>query len=121
MFLAFHSTKAVSYTHLSELPVGVVLFEKLLHLGQLALGALQRRRPYLVQQFVDGVGRPGHLVVHHVVGIRRIAQQMSLFRAQADEVVYQLLVVILVAVVAAVEIRLVNLLAQFAFLGVRCV
>ena len=96
----------------------MILSEELLHLGQFAFGALQRGRPDLVQQLVDGVGRPGHLVGHHIVGIRRIAQQMGLFRAQADEVVDQLFVVVLVAVVAAVEIRLVNLLAQFAFLGV---
>jgi hypothetical protein len=40
---------------------------------------------------------------------------VGLLRAQADEIVDQLFVVILVAVVAAVEVGLVDLLAQFAF------
>ena len=98
-----------------ELSLGEILPEQLLHLGQLALGAFERRGPDLLQQAVHGVGRSGHLVVHDVGGIRGIAQQVGLLRAQADEIVDQLFVVILVAVVAAVEVGLVDLLAQFAF------
>ena len=93
----------------------IVMGHTLIHLGQLALGAFERRGPDLLQQAVHGVGRSGHLVVHDVGGIRGIAQQVGLLRAQADEIVDQLFVVILVAVVAAVEVGLVDLLAQFAF------
>ena len=93
---------------------GDVLLQKRVHLGQLALGAFERRRPDLVEQAVNGIGRTGHLVRHDIGGVRGIAQQVCLLRAQADEIVDELLVVVFVAVIATVQISLIDLLAQVA-------
>ena len=82
------------------------------HLGQLLGGALQGRLPHLVEQRVDVRHRAGHLVRHDIGRIGGVAQQVGLLRTQADEVVDELLVVVLVAVVAAVQVGLVELLAQ---------
>ena len=91
-----------------------VFLQEFVHLGQLLPGAVERRRPYLVQQRVDRIGRAGHLVGHDIGGVRRIAQHLGLLRTQTDEVVDELLVVVLIAVVAAVQVGLVDLFAQVA-------
>ena len=101
-----------------EFTLGDILAEELLHLGEFALGAFEGRFPHLVEQCIDGVGGTGHLVVDHIRGIRRVAQQVCLLRAQTDEVVDQLFVVVFVAVVAAVQIGLVKLLAAVTAGGV---
>ena len=95
-----------------ELPFGHILAEQLLQLAQLALRPFQRRSPDAFEQLIDRVGRTGHLVVHDIGRIGRVAQQVRLLRAQADEVVDQLFVVVLVAVISAVQVGLVDPLAQ---------
>ena len=97
-----------------ERRTGLVALQQFVHLRQLGLGAVERRRPDLVEQRIDRLGRPGHLVGHHVVGIGVVAQHAGLLRTQPDEIVDQLLVVVRIAVVAAVQIGLVDPFAQVA-------
>ena len=98
--------------------IGVVGAQHLFHSRQLLLRPIERRRPYLVQQRIDRSGRRGHLVGSHVVGEGIVPQQVRLLGAQTDVVVHQRLVVVFVAMVAAVEVGGVELLAQFAVLGI---
>ena len=82
------------------------------HLVQLLRGTLQSGLPHLVEQRIDVRDRPRHLVRHHIGRIGGVAQQVGLLRTQADEVVDELFVIVLVTVVATVQIGLVELLAQ---------
>ena len=94
------------------LPIGL---QQRIHLRELLPGPCERRFPDPFEQFAGRLGRAGHLLGQHVIGIGVVAEQAGFFEPQADEIVDDLLVVVRIVVVAARNIGFIELLAQFAF------
>ena len=101
---------------------GLELLAVLLDFGldvfQLFLGLLQRRFPNLVEQGIHLVGRLGHACLQCQRGIVFVPHQAGLLQAGLQQFAHHGLVVGVIAVVAAVGVRLEDLFAQGTVVGI---
>ena len=81
-----------------------ILLEHLLHLGKLLLCLLDSWLPHLAKQSVYCLWSARHLVRGYIVSIRFISEHICLLCAEANHIVDNLLVIILVIVITTIEI-----------------
>ncbi len=102
----------------SEWEVAPFAVDHGLHFGHFLFGPAQGRIPDLLEQLVDVVRNLGHVLFEHVVGMRFVAEQFGARGPQHDYFGQNELVVELVVVVAAIDVRQVDLLAKLAPVGI---
>ncbi len=88
------------------------------HALQLPVRTLQRWRPHAVEQSVNRLGAPRHLVRGHVIGVRAVPEQRCLLVTQGGHLGHHGLVVVFVAAVAARHVSVVDAVAQGAVLAI---